>query len=58
MNSPLVIREARSLALGILKQESTGKRRMEELYLRVLDRRPDGREVDQGLSYVQNLRQK
>jgi hypothetical protein len=58
MNSPLVMREARSLAFGILKQESAGKRRMEELYLRVLDRRPDGREIDQGLSYVQNLRQK
>ena len=33
MNSPLVMREARSLALAILKQESAGKRRMEELYL-------------------------
>jgi len=57
MNSPLVMREARSLALAVLK-ESTGKKRMEELYLRVLDRRPDAREIDQGLTYVQNLRQK
>jgi hypothetical protein len=58
MNSPLVVREAKSLTEAVLKQEEAGKRRVEELYLRVLDRRPDGSEIDQGLSYVQNLRRK
>ncbi|HZH49284.1 MAG TPA: DUF1553 domain-containing protein, partial [Nitrospira sp.] len=58
MNSPLVIREAKSLTDTVLKQEKIGKRRIEEIYLRVLGRRPDANEIDTGLSYVQGLRQK
>ncbi len=58
MNSPLVIREAKSLTDAVLKQETLDKRRMEEIYLRVLDRRPDGSEIDSGLTYVQSLRHK
>jgi hypothetical protein len=58
MNSPLVIREAKSLADTVLKQEKAGKRRINEIYLRVLGRQPDANEIDDGLSYVQDLRRK
>ena len=57
MNSPLVEREAKSLADKTLKEKSDSKR-IEELYLRVLDRRPDPSEIDAGLTYVQSLRTK
>ncbi len=58
MNSPLVIREAKSLTDGVLKLEKLDKRRMEEIYLRVLGRRPDANETDKGLSYLQSFRRK
>jgi hypothetical protein len=58
MNSPLVVREAKNVADSVLKQEKLDKRRMEEIYLRVLDRRPDANEVDQGLTYLTNFRHK
>ena len=58
MNSPLVIREAKNVAEAVLKAEKQDKRRVEEIYLRVLDRRPDGTEIDQGLTYLTGLRQK
>ena len=31
---------------------------MEEIYLRVLDRRPDATEIDQGLTYLTSVRHK
>ena len=58
MNSPLVIREAKSVADGVIKQAKQDKRRMEEIYLRVLDRRPDANEIDKGLTYLTSFRQK
>ncbi len=58
MNSPLVIREAKSLTDTVLKQEKQDKRRMEEIYLRVLGRNPDSSEMDRGLSYLQSFRAK
>jgi hypothetical protein len=58
MNSPLVIREAKALTDAVLKQEKQDKRRVEELYLRVLDRRPDPNEIDKGLTYLQSFRKK
>ena len=58
MNSPLVIREAKSLTDTVLKQEKQDKRRMEEIYLRVLGRNPDPGEMDRGLSYLQSFRAK
>ncbi|MEO8126093.1 MAG: DUF1553 domain-containing protein, partial [Bryobacteraceae bacterium] len=58
MNSPMVIREAKSLATAVLKQEKKDNRRMEEIYLRVLGRRPDASETDTGLTYLQSFRQK
>jgi hypothetical protein len=58
MNSPLVIREAKNLADTVLKQEKQDKRRVEEIYLRVLDRRPDASEIDRGLTYLASLRRK
>ena len=58
MNSPMVIREADHLASSVLKQEKRDKQRIEEIYLRVLDRRPDANEIDQGLTYLANLRKK
>lgn len=58
MNSPLVIREAAHIAQSVLGQEKQDKRRVEGIYLRVLDRRPDASEIDQGLSYLSNLRHK
>jgi hypothetical protein len=58
MNSPLVIREATHVADTVLKQQKQDKRRVEEIYLRVLDRRPDANEIDQGLTYLSSLRRK
>jgi hypothetical protein len=58
MNSPLVHREATHVAQSVLGQERQDKQRVQEIYLRVLDRRPDSREIDQGLSYLSNLRHK
>jgi hypothetical protein len=58
MNSPLVIREANHLTAHVLKQEKLGERRVEEIYIRVLDRKPDPSEIDRGLTYVASLRQK
>lgn len=58
MNSPMVIREAKNVADSVLKQEKRDKRRVEEIYLRVLDRRPDANEIDMGLTYLSGLRQK
>jgi len=58
MNSPMVIREARNVATTVMKQQKQDKRRVEEIYLRVLDRRPDAGEIDSGLTYLARLRQK
>jgi hypothetical protein len=58
MNSPMVNREAKNVADAALKQEKQDKRRMQEIYLRVLDRRPDANEIDQGLSYMASFRRK
>ena len=58
MNSPMVIREAKSLADNVLKQEKQDRRRIEEIYLRILDRKPDASEIDRGLTYVQSIHQK
>jgi hypothetical protein len=58
MNSPLVIREAGHIADSVLKQQKQDKRRVEEIYLRVLDRRPDANEIDSGLTYLASLRRK
>ena len=58
MNSPMVIREARNLATTVIKEQKQDKHRIEEIYLRVLDRRPDPGEIDRGLTYISGLRQK
>ena len=58
MNSPMVIREAKALTDTVLKQEKQDRRRIEELYIRILDRRPDAGEIDNGLTYVQSLHRK
>ena len=58
MNSPLVIRAAQSLAERMLKQEKQEPRRLEEIYIRILDRRPEPGEIDAGLTYIQSLRRK
>jgi len=58
MNSPLVIRAAKSIADRILTEEKQDNRRLEEMYIRVLDRPPDPGEIDSGLTYIQSLRQK
>jgi hypothetical protein len=58
MNSPMVIREAHNLATQVMKQQKQDKRRVEEIYLRVLDRKPDADEIDRGLTYLSRLRQK
>jgi hypothetical protein len=58
MNSPLVIREAKNVVDSVLQRERQDKRRVEQIYLRVLDRRPDASEIDQGLTYLTSLRSK
>jgi hypothetical protein len=58
MNSPLVIREASHVTDSVMKQEKQDKRRVEEIYLRVLNRRPDASEIDSGLTYMAGLRQR
>ena len=57
MNSPLVEREAKALAARSAKRNGDSNR-IEDLYLSILDRRPDPSEVDAGLTYVQRLRTK
>ncbi|MEO8052171.1 MAG: DUF1549 domain-containing protein [Acidobacteriota bacterium] len=56
MNSPLVIRQAQAVAEAVLKQEKQDKRRMEALYIRILDRDPSPAEADEGLTLIGNLR--
>ncbi len=58
MNSPMVMREARNVADRVLKQDKENKRRVTDLYLRVLNRRPGADEIDQGLTYLANLHHK
>ncbi|HLK62429.1 MAG TPA: DUF1549 and DUF1553 domain-containing protein [Bryobacteraceae bacterium] len=58
MNSPLVMREAKNIAAGVSRQNPQGKRRVQELYLRILNRAPQADEIDQSLTYVSNLRHK
>ncbi len=58
MNSPLVNREAKNVADAALRQQKQDKARMQEIYLRVLDRNPDAAEIDQGLSYMAGFRRK
>ena len=58
MNSPLVDREAKSLADKVLDRDKNDTRRMEEAYVAILDRRPDPGEIDMGVTYVQGLRRK
>ena len=56
MNSPLVIRQAGSLTEEILKQEKSDQRRIDALYIRILDRRPSPAEADAGLTFIGSLR--
>jgi len=58
MNSPLVDREAKSLAARVLERDTKDARRIEDTYVAILDRRPDAGEMDAGLSYMQGLRRK
>jgi len=58
MNSPLVDREAKSLADKVLAQDKKDTRRIEEAYVAILDRRPEPGEIDMGLTYMQGLRRK
>ena len=58
MNSPLVIRTAKSIADSVLAQERQDKTRLQEVYVRILDRPPDPKEIDSGLTYIQSLRRR
>jgi hypothetical protein len=58
MNSPLVVREAGALAGRILAENRKDAQRIEEVYLRILDRRPDPGEIDAALTYIKSLRNK
>jgi mono/diheme cytochrome c family protein len=58
MNSPMVDREANNVSAAALAQEKKDSRRIEKIYLTVLNRRPDPNEIDAGLTYIQNLRRK
>jgi hypothetical protein len=58
MNSPMVLREAQNVADRVLKQDNQDKRRVADLYLRVLNRRPQPDETVRALTYLTSLRQK
>jgi hypothetical protein len=58
MNSPLVDREAKVLADRVLARNKKDARRIEEVYIAVLDRRPDPGEIDTGLTYIQSIRRR
>jgi len=58
MNSPLVGREAKALSDRIRRQHDNNSRRIEELYLAVLDRRPQPDETDAALTYIAGLQKK
>jgi hypothetical protein len=55
MNSPMVNREAKELSDRILKENKKDATRVEEAYLRILDRRPDSGEIDKALSYIHTI---
>jgi hypothetical protein len=58
MNSPMVDREAKNVSDAALAHDKKDSRRMERIYLTVLNRRPDSNEIDAGLTYIQSLRRK
>jgi mono/diheme cytochrome c family protein len=58
MNSPMVDREAKNISSVALTRDKKDSRRMEHIYLTVLNRRPDPNEIDAGLTYIQSLRRK
>jgi len=58
MNSPLVIREAKNIAAKVLADAPKDSKRVEEAYLRILNRRPTPGEVDSGITYVRSLHAK
>ena len=58
MNSPMVDREAKNISAAALARDKKDSRRMERIYLTVLNRRPDPNEIDAGLTYIQSLRRK
>ena len=56
MNSPLVAREAKSLAARIMARDKKDSKRMDGLDLTILDRRPDAAEGDAARPYLQARR--
>ena len=58
MNSKLVERQASALARTLLSTEKADSRRMDATYIAILGRGPKPREVDAGLTYIQDLRRK
>jgi hypothetical protein len=57
MNSEFVAARARNLAQSLLAHADVADGvRLEEAYLRLLNRKPEPREVDAGLTYLVNLR--
>ncbi len=58
MNSPLVDREAKSLADKVRLQAKKDSARLDQAYIAVLDRHATPGEIDAGLTYIQDMRRK
>jgi len=58
LNSPLVNREAQTLAERVLTASKKDSERVDALYLRILNRHPDAKEIESGLAYIRELRNK
>ncbi len=59
MNSEFVYDNSRKLAETLLAmKDATDSQRMELAYIRVLNRRPNAQEIDNGLSYIKRYANK
>ncbi|MCU1328599.1 MAG: Planctomycete cytochrome [Bryobacterales bacterium] len=58
LNSPLVNREAQALAERVMAASKSDQQRVESLYLKILNRKPDAQEIESGMAYVKDLQGK
>lgn len=59
MNSEFLTDRSLSISKALLDDPSlTAQQRIEKIYLRTLNRRPAGEEIDSALTYIENYRQR
>ena len=55
MNSPFVIQESKNTAKRIFEEETSSRDRVNRLYMLAVGRRPNSREFDLAMDYIQNF---